>query len=93
MRGERRDARRAESDEGPIVRLTKREGEILSLVFHGLSSQTIADDLFISRRTVEFHLANVYHKLEVNNRGQAFHEALRRGLVTLNGDYLASPTD
>ncbi|MER3495994.1 MAG: hypothetical protein C4320_03810, partial [Armatimonadota bacterium] len=34
-----------------------------------------------SKRTVDFHLANIYAKLEVNNRVQAFRAALRLGLI------------
>ena len=42
----------------------------------------VADELFVSKRTVDFHLANIYTKLSVTNRLQAFREATRRGLLT-----------
>ncbi|MFN3691238.1 MAG: LuxR C-terminal-related transcriptional regulator, partial [Fimbriimonadales bacterium] len=45
------------------VRLTKREIEVLSLIAQGRSSQEVADALFVSKRTVDFHLANIYEKL------------------------------
>jgi DNA-binding CsgD family transcriptional regulator len=64
------------------VRLTKREAEVLSLVILGKSSKEVADALYVSKRTVDFHLANVYNKLNVNNRIQAFHEATRLGLIS-----------
>ena len=68
--------------EGPrSVRLTKREVQILSLVAQGYTSQEVADQLFVSARTVGFHLANVYEKLEVSNRVQAFRVAARLGLI------------
>lgn len=63
------------------VKLTKREVEVLSLVIEGKSSKEVADQLFVSKRTVDFHLANIYSKLSVTNRLQAFREATRRGLI------------
>jgi DNA-binding CsgD family transcriptional regulator len=67
------------------VRLTKREVEVLSLVIEGKSSKEVADELYVSKRTVDFHLANIYSKLRVTNRLQAFREATRRGLLTYPG--------
>lgn len=67
-----------------VVKLTKREIEVLSLVIEGNSSKEVADQLYVSKRTVDFHLANIYHKLDVTNRVQAFREATRRGLIPFN---------
>jgi DNA-binding NarL/FixJ family response regulator len=63
------------------VRLTKRELEVLTLVIEGKSSKDVADALYVSKRTVDFHLANIYDKLQVGNRVQAFRRATRLGLV------------
>jgi len=63
------------------VRLTKREIEVLSLIAQGHSSKEAADALYVSKRTVDFHLANIYDKLQVNNRVQAFRAATRMGLI------------
>lgn len=63
------------------VRLTKREVEVLSLIAQGYSSKEAADRLFVSKRTVDFHLGNIYEKLEVSNRVQAFRAATRLGLI------------
>jgi DNA-binding NarL/FixJ family response regulator len=63
------------------VKLTKREIEVLTLVVQGKSSKEVADDLFVSKRTVDFHLANIYDKLHVTNRVQAFRRATRLGLI------------
>jgi DNA-binding NarL/FixJ family response regulator len=49
------------------VNLTKREVEIIKLIADGLTSQQMADRLFISPRTVETHRANVMKKLTVKN--------------------------
>ena len=65
----------------PTIRLTAREIEMLTAVSEGKSSQEVADDLFISRRTVDFHLDNVYRKLDVRNRVQAYRRATQLALI------------
>lgn len=72
------------------VRLTKRELEVLSLVIEGRSSKDVADALYVSKRTVDFHLANIYDKLQVSNRVQAFRRATRLGLIPLEATLLGS---
>jgi len=76
------DVEESEAGEGRPVKLTKREIEVLQLVIEGKSSKEVADQLYVSKRTVDFHLANIYSKLSVSNRLQAFREATRRGLLT-----------
>ena len=66
------------------IKLTKREVEVLTLVIEGKSSKECADVLFVSKRTVDFHLANIYDKLQVSNRVQAFRRAARLGLIPLD---------
>jgi len=65
------------------IYLTGREMEILKEVCKGLSNQEVADKLGISRRTVDFHLLNVYDKLNVSSRMQALRQAVRLGLFSL----------
>jgi DNA-binding CsgD family transcriptional regulator len=48
--------------------LTPREGEVVKLLLQGKSNKLIALSLGISRRTVEFHLKNVYAKFQVSSR-------------------------
>lgn len=64
-----------------VVRLTKREIQVLSLVLEGKSSREVASSLYCSKRTVDFHLARVYEKLQVTNRVQAMRRAAILGLV------------
>ena len=66
------------------VRLTKREVEVLSLVLEGKSSKEVADELFCSKRTIDFHLARIYEKLDVSNRVQAIRRATMLGLVEID---------
>lgn len=57
--------------------LTKREKEIISLLFLGLSNKTIADRLYISEKTVKTHLNSIFRKLKVKNRSQVLAVLIR----------------
>jgi DNA-binding NarL/FixJ family response regulator len=61
--------------------LTFRELEVLQHVAAGASNQEIATALFLSVRTVEKHIANIYGKLELRGRADAAAFAVRKGLV------------
>ena len=77
----------ASGEESQLVKLTKREIEVLTHVIQGKSSREVAETLFVSKRTVDFHLANVYDKLHVNNRVQAFRRATRLGLIPYEAQF------
>jgi len=62
--------------------LTARELEVLRLLARGLRNKEIAARLFVSERTVNFHLANIYQKLNVSGRTEALSKAHAQGLIT-----------
>jgi len=61
--------------------LTQREKEILSLVAQGLSNREIADELCVSRYTVESHIKHIYRKLCVSKRTKAVSTARHLGIL------------
>ena len=67
--------------EGSDERLSTREIEILVCVCRGLSNQEIADELFISKRTVDKHRANILEKTGCKNTASLVVYAVRHGLV------------
>ena len=68
--------------------LTAREREVLQLIAEGLSNQRIADELFISVKTVEAHKAHIMSKLHAQNCTDLIRYALKRGLVGLEAPEL-----
>jgi len=65
----------------PFETLTARELEVLRLLARGLRNKEIASRLVVSERTVNFHLANIYQKLNVSGRTEALSKALEQGLI------------
>lgn len=63
------------------VSLTKRQGEILSLLSQGLLNKQIADELSISVNTVNAHLHEIFRRLKVTNRTAAVLSAQKIGLI------------
>ena len=61
--------------------LTNREKEVLLLIAEGKSNQEIADELFITLKTVKTHVSNILSKLEVEYRTQATIYAFKHGLT------------
>ncbi|AST05736.1 DNA-binding response regulator [Anoxybacillus flavithermus] len=65
----------------PHEQLTSREMEVLLLMAQGKTNQDIADELFISLKTVKVHVSNILAKLDVQDRTQAVIYAFKHGLV------------
>jgi DNA-binding NarL/FixJ family response regulator len=66
-----------------VEHLTGREIEVLRLAAQGLTNRAIGQELSISDRTVQGHLANAYGKMGVASRTEAVTEALKRGWIVL----------
>jgi DNA-binding NarL/FixJ family response regulator len=67
----------------PYETLTTREREVLHLVAEGHTNAEIAERLFISRRTVETHRANMMRKLGLRTQTDLISYALRRGILPM----------
>jgi len=63
--------------------LTDRELDVLRLAGQGLSNRQIAEELVLSPRTVQAHMANIFGKLHVGSRTEAVMVGLRRGWLAL----------
>lgn len=50
--------------------LSNRESEVAELVTKGLSNKEVANQLFVTEKTVKFHLTNIYKKMNVKSRAQ-----------------------
>ena len=72
-----------EHDELADDQLSSREREILVAVCRGLSNQEIADELFISKRTVDKHRANILEKSGCMNTASLVVYAIRNGIVDI----------
>ena len=64
-------------------RLSDRELDVIKLAARGMNNQDIADELHLSRRTVEGNLRTIFNKLGVGSRTEAVIQAIGRGWVTL----------
>jgi DNA-binding NarL/FixJ family response regulator len=64
--------------------LTRREQQILRMLAGGASTRTIAESLFISRKTVENHRANIMSKLGLTTPLDLVRYAMRKGLIAID---------
>lgn len=75
--------RRPASAADQIEPLTPREIDVLRLVARGMTNREVGQELDISHRTVQGHLASIYDKLDANSRTEAVTEALKRGWIVI----------
>ena len=67
----------------PAETLSEREVEVLRLMARGSANKEIAGELYISESTVKTHIANIFQKLDVNDRTEAVTKALQKGIIRL----------
>ena len=67
---------------GQIYDLTETEIKIIKLVLTGMTNREVADELYISEKTVKFHLYKIFKKLTVKNRAGLILFGFRNGFVT-----------
>ncbi len=70
----------AQADED-LDKLTAREQEVMRLIARGYTYREVGQTLFISVKTVETHVGNVLHKLQLSNRHELAHWAAQRRIV------------
>jgi len=61
--------------------ITEREKEVLFYMAKGYNYNQIADELIISPATVRKHIENIYKKLDVHNKVEAIHVAIKNKLI------------
>jgi DNA-binding NarL/FixJ family response regulator len=61
--------------------LSAREVDVLRLVADGMTNAEVAKDLFLSSRTVDWHLSSIYRKLGLHSRAEATRFAAEHGLI------------
>ncbi|NVM57184.1 MAG: response regulator transcription factor [Desulfobacterales bacterium] len=69
---------------GRYEALTPREQQVMRLLAEGLSTKEIAEKLFISRKTVENHRANIMNKLDLHTTMELVRYAVRLGLIDVD---------
>jgi DNA-binding NarL/FixJ family response regulator len=60
---------------------SRRDSEVLRLVAVGRTNREVAQELFLSQRTVDMHVRNILRKLDCRSRVEAAHRAGELGLV------------
>lgn len=75
----------------PLVRLSARESQILTLIAAGQSDRQMADVLSISRKTVSNHVTNILCKLQVQTRAAAVACTLTEPHIAVTPDLVGPP--
>ncbi|WP_102264493.1 response regulator transcription factor [Mesobacillus jeotgali] len=64
--------------------LTKKELEILHYIAAGKNNREISEELFMSVRSIEYHLTKIFKKLSVNSRVEALSKAISLNIISIN---------
>jgi DNA-binding NarL/FixJ family response regulator len=64
-----------------LEQLTAREREVLRLIARGYAYKEVAKELFLSSRTVDWHLSSIYRKLGIHSLAEATRFASDHGLL------------
>jgi DNA-binding CsgD family transcriptional regulator len=83
---------RARATREHVAGLTPRQAEVLALLATGATNPDIADELFISRRTVENHVAQVLRRLDAADRDEAVERARSEGFLEPDDEAGTAPT-
>ena len=75
------EPRQGDADRPVVLTLTAREQEVIALLADGMTNSQLARALFISERTANRHVSNIFTKLGVHNRSQATRAAVAAGLT------------
>jgi DNA-binding CsgD family transcriptional regulator len=67
--------------EGEVSALTPREVEVLRLLARGLTNAQMAEELMVSRHTIDVHIRSIYGKINVHSRSAATRIAIAEGLI------------
>jgi two-component system response regulator NreC len=76
----------AEPPPGPPDDLSEREADVLRLIALGHTNAEIAEQLYLSVRTVETHRSHIQQKLRLTSRAELVGYALERGLISADGE-------
>lgn len=68
------------TSETPMVELTERQQEVLRLLVQGLMYKEIGEQLFLTERTVKYHMGEILARLHLKSRREAMEYAKRKGL-------------
>ncbi|MFY9915218.1 MAG: LuxR C-terminal-related transcriptional regulator, partial [Nocardioidaceae bacterium] len=73
-----------EADRARPWGLTRREVQVLRAIADGATTREISEQLFISSKTADHHIQNIYTKIGVSNRAAATRWALEHAVVASN---------
>ena len=68
-------------DSAPTPSLTRREKEVLGFVVEGMSNKEVGAKVFLSERTVKFHVSSLLEKYHVSSRGELANKVRKTGAL------------